>query len=1286
MRLDIKMRKKMLALGLAFGLTVTSIPLWQMPLTAQAEETAVVLAEAGIPDDFSVMTASGSRNTWLFTGGTETVADFSKIGTTRNYVGLFEDNLRSGGTFVERGRFVFNTAKRGADVASVLADYDTMVAPYGTKAVGIMVGESDYAKGTDGIDAFKMSLQALLDRIYKDDKLPFIITPYPSLDSNANAWIATYVEAINEVAGTRTKVVNVSTISSDLLQNDGSLSSVGHQTVANMVKSTLGINGTTAFAFSLQGGSYTVAKKTDDGAEAQVQEVTAGEDSIQVRVDPSTISGKNAQLIYTLTDTKGQKISGSAAAGQTTFTVGGLKQGETYTVNVYDIRNTEEDIEVTLDSVKDEAQNIFDSSRKAFNLDMSGQMFDGTGVDYSANADYIEVLNNLRTGNDDQTLIIRFKTTQTGNVLLFGAGAGNTTDGTDMIIGLQNGKIRIAPRNNVGGALLGSFDSTLNDGNYHTLAISFLPSKQNSENNLRMVVDGGADLYGTNQYAKEWYKTYIPGFNQKPETVYSALKIGGTGFKTTKEEFSGLNGSVESVTLINKAYSVEELQAITEDGGEKDFVKESYQPVSITVAEGERGINQEYEDGNISVNEKIQSLLTREEPVTYLFMGDSITHGIVTQGYDNVPQMFAKYLDEIGRTDDVVLNTGVSNATIATTLNQIDARLEQFDPDVVMVMLGTNDTSVNGQNTVTGVGTATTQGITVEQFKERYEELVRKIYENNADTSIVLRVPCEMIVDAAHSGYEEKFNAIYDVADEMREEIPGLNITVVNHRQAWNNYSANVRNDNIAKATAYGWLVDNVHPNGRGNMSMFQQIVKELGLYVNTSEMANYEYALNAWTGTSDIAAQVTRKATRVSFAMSALSGYASGLKNVTLTLTADGQSVSKTAEYSADGTITVDGLDAAKDYTVTVTGKDAVNSKEITFAASLIQETDITATDEEKKELTDSIAEAKEFDTSAYPAEVRDAYTAKIEEIEKEYVKDGLTVAEVDEALIQIRLAKANLVKLAEEAVAAEEAARKAAKEELDTALAATEAKHQAGKANWTDESWNTYDAAYKAAKAADENTDAATLRQLLDTLRSAESKLTAKGSGTSDIPKPAQQQQQQQQQQPSQTIVEGQTYNAGNYRYKVTSTSKLTAEVVGLEKAGITKVTVYNTVNLGGKNYKITSVGASAFKGNKKITSASIGKNVQKIGKNAFAGCTKLKKVTMKSSSLKNVGSKAFFNCKVLKSIVIKSKSLKTVGKNAFKGINKKAVIKVPSAKLKAYTKLLAKKGQSKTVKIKK
>lgn len=181
---------------------------------------------------------------------------------------------------------------------------------------------------------------------------------------------------------------------------------------------------------------------------------------------------------------------------------------------------------------------------------------------------------------------------------------------------------------------------------------------------------------------------------------------------------------------------------------------------------------------------------------------------------------------------------------------------------------------------------------------------------------------------------------------------------------------------------------------------------------------------------------------------------------------------------------------------------------------------------------------------------------------------------------------------------------------------------------------------------------------------------------------------QQQPGQQQPGQQngIEEGKAYDNGKYTYKVTSISKKTAEVVGVKDKKLTKITVYDTVNLGGTDYKITSVAAFAFKNNKAVTGVIVGKNVEKIGNSAFAGCVKLKKATVRSTKLNEIGNKAFYRCKALKNIILKSKSLKKVGKNAFQGVYKKAVIKVPKAKYKAYVKLLGKKGQSKTVKIKK
>ena len=99
--------------------------------------------------------------------------------------------------------------------------------------------------------------------------------------------------------------------------------------------------------------------------------------------------------------------------------------------------------------------------------------------------------------------------------------------------------------------------------------------------------------------------------------------------------------------------------------------------------------------------------------------------------------------------------------------------------------------------------------------------------------------------------------------------------------------------------------------------------------------------------------------------------------------------------------------------------------------------------------------------------------------------------------------------------------------------------------------------------------------------------------------------------------------------------------------------------------------TIGKYAFKGCTKLKKLSIGKNVTTIENQAFSGCTALTAVV--------IPEKAFCGDKKLKTITIKTKKLtaKTVGKKAFSGIYAKAVVKVPKSKLNAYKKLLKSKG---------
>ena len=128
----------------------------------------------------------------------------------------------------------------------------------------------------------------------------------------------------------------------------------------------------------------------------------------------------------------------------------------------------------------------------------------------------------------------------------------------------------------------------------------------------------------------------------------------------------------------------------------------------------------------------------------------------------------------------------------------------------------------------------------------------------------------------------------------------------------------------------------------------------------------------------------------------------------------------------------------------------------------------------------------------------------------------------------------------------------------------------------------------------------------------------------------------------------------------YKVTG--KNTVEYVKATSKKASR-TIPSTVKLKGIKCQVTSIAAKAFKGDTKVKTVVIPSTVRKIGKEAFAKCKNLKKITIKTAYL----------------------SSKKVGANAFKGIHAKATIKVPKKQKKAYQKLLKARGVGKKVTVK-
>lgn len=144
------------------------------------------------------------------------------------------------------------------------------------------------------------------------------------------------------------------------------------------------------------------------------------------------------------------------------------------------------------------------------------------------------------------------------------------------------------------------------------------------------------------------------------------------------------------------------------------------------------------------------------------------------------------------------------------------------------------------------------------------------------------------------------------------------------------------------------------------------------------------------------------------------------------------------------------------------------------------------------------------------------------------------------------------------------------------------------------------------------------------------------------------------------------GETVKASKGTYKVTDAKEGNSTVTYLkpENQKVKNISIPANITVDGVTYKVTAISAKAFYQCNRLTKIVIPASVEKIGKQAFSECKKLKSITIKSQKL----------------------TAKNVGSKAFKEIHQKAVIKVPKAKLKDYKKLLKAKGVGKKVKIKK
>ncbi len=104
------------------------------------------------------------------------------------------------------------------------------------------------------------------------------------------------------------------------------------------------------------------------------------------------------------------------------------------------------------------------------------------------------------------------------------------------------------------------------------------------------------------------------------------------------------------------------------------------------------------------------------------------------------------------------------------------------------------------------------------------------------------------------------------------------------------------------------------------------------------------------------------------------------------------------------------------------------------------------------------------------------------------------------------------------------------------------------------------------------------------------------------------------------------------GTVTYRVTAANVQNPKVTYVSNSNATArtITIPKAVTIKGVKYKVTGIGEEAFKGNKTITTLTIGANVTTIGDKAFQNCKKLSTVKINTKNLSTIGEKAFYGIK--------------------------------------------------------
>ncbi|MHC4872019.1 MAG: SGNH/GDSL hydrolase family protein [Planctomycetota bacterium] len=212
--------------------------------------------------------------------------------------------------------------------------------------------------------------------------------------------------------------------------------------------------------------------------------------------------------------------------------------------------------------------------------------------------------------------------------------------------------------------------------------------------------------------------------------------------------------------------------------------------------------------------QKIKDMLAGERPLTWLFYGDSITHGFMhVNGFRDYTELFAERVKgEMFRRQDVIINTAISGNTTRQLIESFESRVTRFRPDAAFLMIGMNDS-------------ADKHNLDINEYSSNLDTLISNF--QNIGTELILQTS-QPIIEGQAADREDAYPKYMKV---VREKSKLHDLYLIDHYNYWLEQDQWIR-----------WMNNAYHPNEYGHRVMANYIFTKLDINDNEKQTCRLYY------------------------------------------------------------------------------------------------------------------------------------------------------------------------------------------------------------------------------------------------------------------------------------------------------------------------------------------------------------------------------------------------------------------------------------------------------------